>query len=165
MNNSENLKTVIALSQAFDHRLAVQLNALGHLAQSLGHQAAHKRVGHYVSYHDVSGTDLGMLSWWPLIVLTGRPTKIGELWSALQREQCVRACFVDTMIQGGSEAQLAATAEVGLKDERIVALAAFGLSERLNALTKKLSLWKGPRPVSNSDLVPPVSPPPLDVVR
>ena len=33
------MKTVIALSKRYDDRLAVQLNAAGHLAQAVGHQA------------------------------------------------------------------------------------------------------------------------------
>jgi hypothetical protein len=138
------MKSIIALSEGFDSRLAVQLNALGHLAQSIGHQTSRQPTGRFVSYVDARGDNLGSLSWWPLIVLAARPQKIVQLWSDLEVYDWPKACFVDTMVQGGSEAQLAATA-VGKPDSlNIVAVAAFGPAEEINGLTKKLSLWRAP---------------------
>lgn len=144
MNHGDNFKTVIALSQAFDGQLPAQLNALGHLAQSIGHQTAHRRLGHFTSYHDAAGAKLGYLSWWPVIILAGRPQKIADFWSSLQPHDWPRACFTDTMIRGGSETQLAETAAKKLEEGNIIAVGAFGPDQAISALTKKLSLWRGP---------------------
>jgi hypothetical protein len=144
MSDQSTFKTIVALSQAFDDQLPVELNALAHLTQSIGHQTAHRRLGQYTCYHDATGASLGLLSWWPVIVLSGRPQRIGQLWSSLQAHDWPRVCFVETMIRGGSEAQLMETSATKLEDAKIVALAAFGPSEPLNVLTKKLSLWRPP---------------------
>jgi hypothetical protein len=144
MDNHQSPKTIIALSDAFDDRPSAQLNALGHLAQSIGHQAAHRHLAQYTRYHDATGTDLGILSWWPLIVLSGRPQKIKQAWSELQAHDWPKACFVETMIEGGSEAQLVATSDIKFEDAKVVAIATFGPSEALNFITKRLSLWRSP---------------------
>lgn len=141
---AEDMKTVIALSHAYDDRLAQQLNALGHLAQAIGAEAAARQIFNGAAYADALGRPLGVLSWWPVIVLGGRASKIGEFWAALGQRDWPKACFTQTMITGGSAAQLEATAALQ-GPLPIVAVAAFGPASELNLLTKKLSLWRAPQ--------------------
>jgi hypothetical protein len=134
------MKTVIALSKRYDDRPAVQLNAVGHLAQSIGHQARDLRVA---DYRTADGQTVGSLAWWPLILLSGRAAKIEDLWQSVRGEGWARACFVETMIEGGSAAQLAATATLDGATLPIVAVAVHAPVAALDARTRKLSLWKG----------------------
>ena len=85
---------------------------------------------------------LGALSWWPLIVLSGRAAKVEELWRATRGLGWPSACFLETMIHGGSENQLAATQEIRSDALPIIAVAVHGPADALD--TRKLSLWKVP---------------------
>lgn len=133
------MKTVIALSKRFDDQLAVQLNAVGHLAQAVGHAARDLAVAEYTTSN---GQSLGALGWWPLIALSGRAGKVEEFWRSVAGTSLPRACFVETMIQGGSEVQLEATAALLGTELPIVAVAVHGPAAELDPLTRKLSLWR-----------------------
>lgn len=135
------MKTVIALSKRYDDHLAVQLNAIGHLGQAIGVARPDLDTADYRTADDQR---LGSLSFWPLIVLAGRPGKVQELWEASRGEPWARACFVETMIAGGSLAQIEATYQLAGDDLPIIALALHGPAAALDAHTRKLSLWKAP---------------------
>jgi len=143
MSSTTEMKSVVVLSQAYDDRLAQQLNALGHLAQALGVDASKYHGFKTAEYTDAVQRPLAKLSWWPLIVLSGRATKVAEFWNDLQSRELPKACFVESMISGGSGAQLEATAKLQ-SPLPIIAISAFGPASDLNALTKKLSLWRAP---------------------
>lgn len=132
------MKTVIALSKRYDDHLAVQLNAVGHLSQAIGRTAHDLAVAEYIT---ADGVSLGSLGWWPLIVLSGRAGKLEQLWQSV-RGGYPAACFLETMIQGGSEAQLSATAALPGNELPIVAVAVHGPAAELDKLTRKLSLWR-----------------------
>ena len=132
------MKTVVALSKQYDTQLAVQLNAVGHLSQAIG-RAVHDLA--VAEYHTADGASLGSLGWWPLIILSGRATKVEQLWQSV-RGGYPAACFLETMIQGGSEAQLAATAALHGDELPIVAMAVHAPVAELDTLTRKLSLWR-----------------------
>ncbi|GAA0317813.1 hypothetical protein GCM10009087_30230 [Sphingomonas oligophenolica] len=133
------MKTVIALSKRYDDRPAVQLNAVGHLAQAIGHEARDLAV---VEYRTADGGSLGSIGWWPLVLLSGRAPKIEAFWQAARGGANPRACFVETMISGGSELQVAATAGLGAINLPIVAIAIHGPAAELDLMTRKLSLWR-----------------------
>ena len=134
------MKTVIALSKRYDDQPAVQLNAVGHLAQAVGHRAGDLDM---VDYRTADGQTLGALAWWPLILLSGRAPKVEEFWQSLRGEDWPRACFVETMIRGGSAAQVAATAALEGTGLPIVAIAVHAPAADLDFRTRKLSLWRG----------------------
>lgn len=144
MNDAE-MKTIVALSQAFDPHPAQQLNAIGHLAQAIGAAALSQGWFKPATYVDGAASDLATLSWWPLVVLTGRANKVFELWQGLSNMRWPKACFVEAMIHGGTELQLEATSALAVHDHKIVAVAAFGPTAELQPLTKRLSLWRPAR--------------------
>ena len=133
------MKSVIALSRSYNDNMPAQLNAIGHLGQALGCATLDLRTA---DYRTADRQALATLSWWPVIVLSGRPTKIAGLWAHLQDWPWPKACFVETMIAGGSEVQLGATARLRSDDLPIVALGVHGPAVELDALTRKLSLWR-----------------------
>jgi hypothetical protein len=49
--------------------------------------------------------------------------------------------YLDTMLEGGTEAQMAATKSRPVDDLEILVLATFGDCGQVNALTKRFSLW------------------------
>ncbi len=144
MRESVNMKTIIALSEEFADRPAVQLNAIGHLSQSIGFQIAQLGIGRFTPYEDADGIVLPPISWWPVIILSGRPQKVMQVWDSLRFSSFPKAVFTETMIAGGSAKQLAATRSVKLGDSKFVAIAAFGEAETLQGITKRLSLWQNP---------------------
>ena len=113
------MKSVIALSRRYDDDLPAQLNAIGHIGQALGHATPDL---HMADYRTAEGQALGELAWWPVIILSGRPPKMSELWANLRGRPWPKACFVDTMISGGSAVQLEATARLSGAELPIVAL-------------------------------------------
>lgn len=135
----QDMKSVIALSRRYDDNMPAQLNAIGHIGQALGRAPPNLRTA---DYRTAEGQALGILSWWPVIILSGRPPKISDLWAHLQSRPWAKACFVETMISGGSDVQLEATARLGSGDLPIVALGVHGPAADLNELTRKLSLWR-----------------------
>lgn len=136
------MKTVVALSKRYDGQLAVQLNALGHLAQAVGNAASDLEVA---DYRTADGTSLGKIGRWPLVVLAGGAAKVEEFGRAIRDSDFPNACFVETMISGGSDAQVAATSLLAGTDLPVVAVAVHGPADKLDPLTRRLSLWRAPK--------------------
>ena len=134
------MKSVIALSRHYDDNMAVQLNAIGHIGLALGRGIPNQRMA---NYRTADGEALGELSWWPVIILSGRPSKISDFWTRLRGRTWPKACFVEAMISGGSEIQLEAAARLRMDNLPIVAVGVHGPAADLHELTRKLGLWKG----------------------
>lgn len=50
--------------------------------------------------------------------------------------------YLDTMLEGGTEVEMAATAERTTEDLDVLAVATFGKRAVIDELTKKFSLWQ-----------------------
>lgn len=130
---------------------ATQLNAVSHIAQSLGRQLATERAAGFVDYVSASGDRFLSLSTWPLILMQGKPTKMWSFYDALSTAASPHAAFVDTMTSGGSALQVANTAKTLRDDLELIAVAGFGTDEFLAAHTKRFSLWREPSHATRQD--------------
>jgi hypothetical protein len=137
-------KTIIVLNEEYTQNLPVIVNAVGHVAQSVGAQLATFDHARFAEYVDAGGHKYPSISWWPVIILKGRPSKIWAYLDALEQQGAPRAAFLSTMIEDGSDIQLARTAGLRRDQLGIVALAGFGKADALAPLTKRFSLWRGP---------------------
>lgn len=134
-------KTIIVLSSQFAGPAATLMNAACHLAHGLGRER--EREGErFVDYVDGSGRRLSTLSFWPLILLEGKPTKMWAFFDALAHAGVPHGAFVDTMIDGGSEVQLQRTQESTRDHLGLVAVAGFGSADLFAPLTKRFSVWR-----------------------
>jgi len=118
------------------------LSALGHCAAGLAANRKPAEEMDFVVYEDASGEKYPNISSQPFIVLGGKPSHLKKFRSQLEEEGIQYACYLDTMISGGSEAQVEATKLRATDELDILAIATFGPAEVLNPLTKRFSLWK-----------------------
>lgn len=139
-------KTVIVFNEQFAGPHAVLMNAACHLAQGLGWQQHGEAHSRFVDYVDANGGRLPSISFWPLVLLTGRTAKMWALFDALELAGAPRGAFVGTMIEGGSEVQMDRTRQSGRDELPLVAVAGFASVEVLTPLTKRFSLWRPERP-------------------
>ena len=139
-------KTIIVLNDEYAHNLPVLVNAVGHVAQGLGAQLATFENARFAEYVDADGRRYPSISWWPVITLAGRPSRMWHCFDALERHGVPRAVFLSTMIEGGSDVQLTRTAGVTRDQVGIVALGGFGSTDVWTPLTKRFSLWRTPSP-------------------
>lgn len=136
-------KSIIVLAETLRGRPAEALNVMGHLSQAIGAQAQGGTDARFVDYQDQDGGRYPGISWWPLICLSGRPTKMWAYWDELVTRDLARGAFFETMLVGGSEEQLRATAERPRAELPILGVAAFGDAATLDPLGRKFSLWRG----------------------
>ena len=61
-------------------------------------------------------------------------------FDALEKHNAPRAAFLSTMIEGGSDAQLARTATLSRNQVGVVAVGGFGTADALAPITKRFSL-------------------------
>ena len=117
------------------------LNALGHVTAGLGARNERAPMG-FVDYRDSAGGTYPNISAFPFIVLEGSSNHLRKFRQALLDAKLEHTCFLDTMLEGGSDAQVAKTAQTPPAQLDFVAICAFALREALDPLTKKFSLWK-----------------------
>ena len=133
-------KFVVVLNKSF---AADQLlSALGHVTAGLAANSPQREAMSFVVYRDAQGETYPNISEWPFIVLRGNGGGIKRFRADLIAADLSYSCYLDTMISGGSAAQVAATATQKTDDLQILALATFGDATKIDPLTKKFSLWK-----------------------
>ncbi|PVM88392.1 DUF2000 domain-containing protein [Caulobacter radicis] len=135
-------KSIIILAETLRGRPAEALNVMGHLSQAIGAQAKGSADARFVDYQDQEGGRYPGISWWPLICLSGRPTKMWAYWDELVSRDLPRGAFFETMLTGGSEEQVRKTAEHARPDLPLLGVAVFGEAAVLDPLGRKFSLWK-----------------------
>lgn len=134
-------KIVVALNKSYDlPRLASGLGhvALG-LAASLGDGVGDLEFKTYVA---MDGASFPWISNWPFVVLKGRGGQLRTLRSGLTDAGLPCVTYLDTMLEGGTEVEMAATASRTQDDLEVLAVATFGEASTLQPLTGKLSLWR-----------------------
>jgi hypothetical protein len=95
----------------------------------------------FISYFDAEGNEYPNISQYPFIVLKGNGSKIKQFRRDLLDRKIPYSCFLDTMISGGSDVQVAATKEKHGEELEILAIVTFGERDALDPLTKKFSVW------------------------
>jgi hypothetical protein len=134
-------KIVVVLSS--DLETGVALNVVGHLAISLG---AHIEVGlmGHPTLIDASGAAHRGISKYPLIIAKAKPNKVRAV---LQSARTDRGLFVsdypDAMLTTAHDDDLATALSKTREEEiRYLGVLLFGHTEKVDGLTRKLSLWK-----------------------
>lgn len=118
------------------------MNALGHVTIALKHQIASAQEAGLVTYTDADGHDYPFISEFGFIVLQSNASKLKSFHQALRDMNLPHAVFLDTMTEGGSDAQQIRTLERPYEALTLYAVAAFGPEEQLTPLTKKFSLFR-----------------------
>jgi hypothetical protein len=117
------------------------LNAVGHLAVTMQTVCEDTDARRVHQYDGVDGTTYAVLSHWPVIVLkANNGNQLRALRQAATTAKIPCQVFVDTMLGGSAEAQLARTKAALPGSMQFIAVFLFGPSEALNRLTKKFSL-------------------------
>jgi hypothetical protein len=116
-------------------------NALGHVTAGLAGNSGQNREMGFISYFDSEGNEYPHISEYPFIVLKGNGSKIKQFRKDLIEKNVTYSCFLDTMIDGGSEAQVSATKGKTAEELDILVIVTFADQAILDPLTKKFSIW------------------------
>jgi hypothetical protein len=118
------------------------LNVVGHLVLGLGGGVPDREVLALQEYRDADGGVHPDLSHHPVIVLKAdNSNKLRTLRAALQQQGIRAVDFVHTMADGGTPAQLAATAATPEAQLEYFGVAFLGDRAELEPLTRKFSLF------------------------
>ena len=133
-------KFVAVLNKA--HDVSRLLSALGHVSGGLAGNSGLADKMKFVTYVDRSGETYPNISEWPFVVLRGKGSHIKRFREELIAKQMKYACYLDTMLSGGSEVQQAETKRKSSEELEILALATFGDAAALDPLTRRFSVWR-----------------------
>lgn len=134
-------KFVVALNRSYD--LSRMTSALGHVTAGLTASLADRRqeLG-FLTYTTKDDTTLPWISDHSFVVLKGRGGQLKTLRAELVANALPCVVYTDTMLEGGTTVEMAATRERTMEELDILAVATFGDIDALNPFTKKFSLWQ-----------------------
>ena len=135
-------KFVVVLNKSYD--VSRLLSALGHVSAGLAGNSGLADEMKFITYKDKSGQTYPNISEWSFVVLRGKGNHIRKFREELLAKQMKCACYLDTMLSGGSEVQQALTKEKSAEELEMLALATFGDATILDSLTKRFSVWRTP---------------------
>lgn len=133
-------KFVVVLNK--NYQAEQLLSALGHVTAGLSANSADRDSMNFLVYRDADGATYPNISAWPFIVLRGNGGGLKRFRGELIEANIDYACYLDTMISGGSDAQVMATSTKKGEGLQILALATFAEAAKIDPLTKKFSLWR-----------------------
>lgn len=117
------------------------MNALGHMAAGIS--GAHPEDKNFLQYQDADEGIHPNISHFPFIILRAdNGNKIRTLRKQAQELGVECVDFTESMSIGTSAEQLQKTAEISEENLEYFGLCLFGETEKINALTKKFSLWR-----------------------
>lgn len=132
-------KFIAVLNKAADPARLV--NALGHISVGLAGNTNQFEKMEFIEYKDNKGGIYPNISRCPFIVLKGNENKIKQFREALIEIELPYSCFLDTMIEGGSDVQVENTLKKTPEELSVLAIVTFGERDILDPLTKKFSIW------------------------
>lgn len=135
-------KFIVVLNKS--HDVSRLLSALGHVSAGLAGNSGLADEMKFITFKDKSGQTYPNISEWSFVVLRGKGAHIRKFREELLSKQLRYACYLDTMLSGGSEVQQAATEEKSAEELEMLALATFGDAAVLDPLTKRFSVWRTP---------------------
>lgn len=119
----------------------IALNALAHMTLGLGAKVGVDPL-RLDLYKDKNGLEYPNISQMPFIILRGKSSEIKKLVHELRENEIVHGIFINTMTGGTYIEQLENTTKFTSDEFVFYGCVAFGDAERLNAMTKRFSLWK-----------------------
>ncbi|MFF4410178.1 DUF2000 domain-containing protein [Streptomyces sp. NPDC001404] len=133
------LRTVVVLNKKLD--AGRMLNATGHLTLALAMGMPEPGLLYPEDYKDADGGIHPAISRHPLIVLRAKSSsQLRQLRAALHERGIFCTDFTHTMVNGGSDAQRAATGELPEDELEYYGVCTFGHRVELDPLTRKFSL-------------------------
>jgi hypothetical protein len=134
-------KFVVVLNRS--HELSRLTSGLGHVTAGLA--ASLTQTGEdlrFLTYESADGQQFSSISDYSFIVLKGRRGQLKTFHAALREKELPCVTYLDTMLEGGTAVEMAATKQRNFEDLEVLAIATFGDVDVLNGLTKKFSLWQ-----------------------
>jgi hypothetical protein len=119
------------------------MNAIGHSMAGLVGKTSDVKDFCFIDYKDASGEVHPSISHYPTIVLKAKNSN--QVLTARNKAKEAGIPFVDfteTMTVGSSKAQLEETKKISTEELNYFAVAMFGKTEDLKAITGKFSLYK-----------------------
>ena len=133
-------KFVVALNKNIEP--ARLMNAIGHLSIGLGAEIQDKEHLGLITYVDKESNQYPNISEYGYIVLKTSGGKLKTFHQELKATNIPHSIFLDTMIEGTSDEQVARTKQRMHEELTYYAVAAFGEREMLDPLTAKFSLYR-----------------------
>lgn len=134
-------KFVVVLNRGYE--LSRLTSGLGHVTAGLVAKLSGRADDmSFLEYRSKDGESFPWISDHSFIILKGRGNHMRTLRSDLLAKDLPCVTYLDTMLEGGSEAELAATAERSIDELNVLAIATFGERSVLDGLTRKFSLWR-----------------------
>lgn len=120
------------------------LNAIAHMGLGLVN-IADEETRERMSFIDFPDKDNGShksISGLSLIVLKGRNGEIKKVRRQFVEQNILFTDFIETMTGDTYAEQLVKTKELGIEEHNYFGILAFGEIDKINPITKRLSLWK-----------------------
>lgn len=120
------------------------LNAIAHMGLGLVNIADEetKEKMSFIDFPDKDDEAHKSISGLSLIVLKGRNGEIKKVRNQFKEENIMFVDFIETMTGDTYAEQLVKTKELGQEEHNYFGILAFGEIDKINPITKKLSLWR-----------------------
>jgi hypothetical protein len=139
---NESYKFVVAMNKTLEPGVA--LNAAAHLALGLAAKASdeQKKLMSFITFKDATGIEHSYISGLSLIVLRASNGELKKIVQAVQDQGSLYTDFLQTMTGDTYKEQLEKTQRTPNSELIYYGIAVFDLKEKLDPITKKLSLWR-----------------------
>jgi len=120
------------------------LNAIAHMGlglRNIADDAAREKMS-FIDFPDKDGVSHQSISGLSLIVLKGKNGEIKKARQQFVEQNILFVDFTETMTGETYAEQLVKTKELGSDEHNYFGILAFGEIEKINPITKRLSLWR-----------------------
>lgn len=142
MVHNDKYKFVAVINEKIETGRA--LNAIAHMGLGLVNIADEetKEKMSFIDFPDKDDEAHKSISGLSLIVLKGRNCEIKKVRNQFKEENIMFVDFIETMTGDTYAEQLVKTKELGQEEHNYFGILAFGEIDKINPITKKLSLWR-----------------------
>lgn len=142
MVHNDKYKFVAVINEKIETGKA--LNAIAHMGLGLVNIADEetKEKMSFIDFPDKDDEAHKSISGLSLIVLKGRNGEIKKVRNQFKEENIMFVDFIETMTGDTYVEQLVKTKELGQEEHNYFGILAFGEIDKINPITKKLSLWR-----------------------
>ncbi len=142
MVHNDKYKFVAVINEKIETGKA--LNAIAHMGLGLVNIADEetKEKMSFIDFPDKDDEAHKSISGLSLIVLKGRNGEIKKVRNQFKEENIMFVDFIETMTGNTFAEQLVKTKELGQEEHNYFGILAFGEIDKINPITKKLSLWR-----------------------
>lgn len=142
MVHNDKYKFVAVINEKIE--MGKALNAIAHMGLGLvniANEETRERMS-FIDFPDKDSESHKSISGLSLIVLKGRNGEIKKVRRQFAEQNILFTDFIETMTGDTYAEQLVKTKELGLEEHNYFGILAFGEIDKINPITKRLSLWK-----------------------